>query len=286
MTFVGKILVIVIMAFSLLFLGLSTVVFTTHTNWKEAVDKTWKPKVADLTKKSNDLDNQLKVAQEDQKSALTAHEQFKKSSEARIAQLGDEIAKATADQNDLRSKIEVAQKNAETSLAEAESRRKETDHLRELKSAVDKQANEYKIQQTELNDKIRELERMKKTLEDNSKDLREKIARYTTLLMKNGLSTDIANIKGMESPPVVEGEVSRVDVQNKKVEITIGSDDGLVVGHELYLFRTKPRAEYLGKIVILTTDPDQAVGKVIGNTVQGKKIQEGDIVSSTIRPRS
>ena len=36
MTFVGKILVIVIMAFSLLFLGLSTVVFTTSKNWMVA----------------------------------------------------------------------------------------------------------------------------------------------------------------------------------------------------------------------------------------------------------
>ena len=35
MTFVGKILVILIMAFSLVFLGVSTVVFTTATNWKD-----------------------------------------------------------------------------------------------------------------------------------------------------------------------------------------------------------------------------------------------------------
>ena len=38
MTFVGKILVIVIMAFALLFLGISTVVFSTHTNWKTATE--------------------------------------------------------------------------------------------------------------------------------------------------------------------------------------------------------------------------------------------------------
>ena len=35
MTFVGKILVIVIMAFALIFLGISTVVFTTAKNWKD-----------------------------------------------------------------------------------------------------------------------------------------------------------------------------------------------------------------------------------------------------------
>jgi hypothetical protein len=37
--------------------------------------------------------------------------------------------------------------------------------------------------------------------------------------------------------------------------------------------------------VIVTIDPDQAVAKVIGNTFQGKKIKEGDIVSSNIKPQ-
>jgi len=39
MTFVGKILVILIMALSLVFLGVSTVVFTTATNWKDETAK-------------------------------------------------------------------------------------------------------------------------------------------------------------------------------------------------------------------------------------------------------
>jgi len=51
MTFVGKILVIVIMAFSLIFLGISTVVFTTARNWRTATEEQ-KKKVSDLTKKT------------------------------------------------------------------------------------------------------------------------------------------------------------------------------------------------------------------------------------------
>jgi len=93
-----------------------------------------------------------------------------------------------------------------------------------------------------------------------------------------GLSDDITRIKGLESPPAVHGEVARVDRDNR-VELTIGSDDGLVVGHELYLWRLKPKSEYLGKVRIISVDPDQAVGVVVGGTtVQGKKIKEGDIV--------
>ena len=53
MTHVGKILVIVIMAFALIFLGISTAVFTTSKNWKNATEEQ-KEKVTELTKKLTD----------------------------------------------------------------------------------------------------------------------------------------------------------------------------------------------------------------------------------------
>ena len=35
--------------------------------------------------------------------------------------------------------------------------------------------------------------------------------------------------------------------------------------------------------VKISLEPDQAVARVVGTTFQGKKIKEGDIVSSTFR---
>src|SRR5262249_31226692 len=81
------------------------------------------------------------------------------------------------------------------------------------------------------------------------------------------------------------GQVKRVAPDNRRIELTIGSDDGLVVGHELYLYHTTPRPEYLGRVRIVSVESDQAVARVVGNTYQGKKIKEGDLVSSTIVPR-
>jgi len=175
--------------------------------------------------------------------------------------------------------------NAKTALEDAEARRKDSILIRDQKAAVEKQANEFKLKQAELTDRIRELERILETATKHNTDLRERVAKFSALLRQNGLSDDISQIKGMESPPPVVGEVKRVDPSNRRVELSIGSDDGLVVGHELFLFRQTPRPEYLGKITIISVDPDQAVGRVIGTTYQGKKIKEGDLVSSTIKPR-
>ncbi len=53
MTFVGKILVLVIMAFSLIFLGFAGVVFTASKNWRTATQEE-KKKADDLKKKLTD----------------------------------------------------------------------------------------------------------------------------------------------------------------------------------------------------------------------------------------
>jgi hypothetical protein len=284
MTFVGKILVIVIMVFAVIFLGISTVVFTTHTNWKTATAEQ-KKKVDELTRKSSDLTSALDVAKKDLDTAKTEHTASIAQSESRNKTLQDEIAKANTELTAARTELEQTVQNAKTALLEAEARRNETDKLREQKSAVEKQANEFKLKQAELNDRIRELERILETATKHNTDLRERVAKFSALLRQNGLSDDISQIKGVESPPPVVGEVKRVDPSNRRVELSIGSDDGLVVGHELFLFRQTPRPEYLGKITIISVDPDQAVGRVNGTTYQGKKIKEGDLVSSTIKPR-
>jgi hypothetical protein len=282
MTFVGKILVFVIMICALLFLGVSTVVFTTATNWKEATAKEQK-KVQDLQTKNQNATAAVDAAKKDLAAAKDSHDKAQKELDGRIAALEAESKRLNDEMTQARGALETAQQNAKSSLDEANHLRTEIGLLREQKSAVEKQANEYKIRQTELNDQIRILTRERDVAKKNNEDLRDRVARFSTLLRSKGLSDDISQVKGLESPPTVRGEILRVDAQNKRVEISIGSDDGLVPGHELNLYRVKPRPEYLGKIKILSTDPDQAVGQVIGNTVNGKKIQEGDIVSSTLR---
>ncbi|WP_337176485.1 hypothetical protein [Paludisphaera sp.] len=284
MTTVGKILVLFIMAFSLILSAVSTVVFTTSKNWKTATEVE-KKKVNDLTTKLRDAEAQTAAAAKDL-------ETQKANYEAQAKQLADKVA-AVEQQNQVAQQqittaagqVATAQQNAKTSLDEAEANRKEALLLREQKSAVEQQANEFKLHVAELNDKIREMERALDSATKNNTDLKDRVARFSALLRSQGLSDDISQITATESAPPVVGEAKRVDANNRRFEITIGSNDGLVVGHELYIMRTSPRAEYLGKARVVSVEPNQAVVQVIGNTYQGKKIQEGDIVSSTIRPR-
>jgi chromosome segregation ATPase len=284
MTFVGKILVIVIMAFSLLFLALSTVVFTTTRNWKVETTK----QKADVDKLKKKVQDGQAVADAAQKGFEDAKVAFATKSKAFDSTLTNQQAENKRDKGQLeevRKQLVAAEQTAKQSLDEVEDKRQQTELLRTQLSGVEKQANELKLRQADLNDQIRDLQRTVDTATKNNSELRTRVAKFSTLLHSKGLSDDISQIRGLESPPPVVGEVKRVDPTNRRLEVTIGSDDGLVVGHELYIFRTTPRPEYIGTVSIVTVDPDQAVAKVIGNTFQGKKIKEGDIVSSTIKPQ-
>jgi hypothetical protein len=285
MTYVGKILVIVIMALSLIFLGVSTVVFSTSKNWKIATEEQ-KKKVSELQKKLNDAQAGVDASKKELQAAKDNYDALTKQNTDRIGTLEKETASEQQQITQARQEVADAQTNAKTALAEAEARRNETGKLRDIRAAVEKQANEYKLKQAELYDRIHELERILETATKNNADLRDRVAKFSTLLRQNNISDDISQVKGTESAPPVVGEVERIEPTNRKVVITIGSDDGLRVGHELYMFREQPRPEYIGKITIISVEADKAVGRVIGTTYQGKKIKEGDIVSSTIKPRS
>jgi hypothetical protein len=284
MTSVGKILVLLIMAFSLVFLTLSTVVFVSSKNWMAAAKKA----AADgekLKKKVTEIQAQADASKKGLEDAKQAYDEHVKQLDNQVNSEKDEKQRANDELTKVRTQLVTANQAAKSSLEEVEAKRQETALLRTQKSAVEKEANDYKLLQAELKDQIRELTRANELALKNNSTLRETAAKFSTLLRSNGLSDDITQIKGLESPPPVVGEVKRVDPTNRRVEITIGSDDGLVAGHELYLFRTSPQPEYLGRISVVSVDPDQAVAKVIGHTHLGKKIKEGDIVSSTIKPR-
>src|SRR6266446_4126567 len=102
MTFVGKILVIAIMAFALVFLGISTVVFTTATNWKAATAE----------------------AKADHGAAQTASQQH-------VAELENKIKEEANETTAARAKLEVAQQSASVALAEAAENHKETLQIRD-----------------------------------------------------------------------------------------------------------------------------------------------------------
>ncbi len=284
MTFVGKILVILIMAFSLVFLGVSTVVFSTATNWKTKTETT-KAELAKVQTKATDAETRAKASQASLDTAKAEHIKLVTERDNRIKDLEKKISDAETQETAARSQLEVAQKNAQTALAEATARKVETDTLAETLSKAQAQANQFNAQNLDLTDQNRILERQKATAEQNAKDLRTFKAKTMAFLQQKGINPEgIAQADATAALPQVEGRVNQVSA-NRSMEISIGSNDGLAVGQELKLFRTEPRPDYLGQVRIVSVYPNKAVADIVGKTVAGKRILEGDHVASSFNTR-
>jgi len=286
MTFVGKILVIVILAFALFFLALSTVVFTASTNWKDAH--------AEVTKKRDELQTQLGAAQNDLNAQKATYDKEVADRDAQIAALNAEVTNLNttmqtlqADITSLRTQVEESQRTTQTQVQLAQAASQEAAQLREQFQAAQKVANDYAAQQSALNEKIFTLDRQLATATQNNQDLRAAVEDYQNYLESRGLPSDRTQVqqaaRGTVVSPDVEGRVNRV--ARDFIEISIGSDDGVITGQEYYIFRTGDAPQYIGKIQVTLTEPDRSVARVVESYL-GRKVKEGDVVAAKIQPRS
>jgi septal ring factor EnvC (AmiA/AmiB activator) len=135
MTFVGKILVIVIMAFSLLFLGISTVVFTTSKNWLTATRDEQK-KVDELKKKLQDAQAVSDAAKKGLEDAKASFEAETKTLTNRLASLDEQNKQHIEEETKARGELVSAQETAKSTLQEVSAKRDQTNLLRQQLQAV------------------------------------------------------------------------------------------------------------------------------------------------------
>ena len=288
MTFVGKILVIVLMVFSIGFLAVSGVVYTTTTNWKVEVEKQ-KKKVGELNTQIAKLNADVAARKADLEAAKLTHAEQVKLKDAELAKLAEESTRRNKEVTESRTSIETLTQTVKAAQVEAADRLRETTELRTLFAAATGQANAFKLQHTLLNDQIAEQQRLLDAAQRNNSDLRSRVSALRDTLRSNGLSDDVKSFRGNPSLPSndVDAKVTKVGPDGLRVEVSVGTDDGVAIGNIFEVFHLTPKAEYLGKIQIVSVDKDHAIGRVVGGkTYLGLKIKEGDNVSTKLGPRS
>jgi hypothetical protein len=84
-------------------------------------------------------------------------------------------------------------------------------------------------------------------------------------------------------PANVKGKVIRIDPNDKSlVQISLGSDAGLVTGHTLEVYRLKPDPRYVGMVRIVEVSPKQAVARLVPAPARQVSIEVDDEVASRI----
>ena len=275
MNLVGKIFVGVIALMSVVCLTLSVVSYASHHNWKE--------KSIELSKQLDDAKKQQQLLLS-QKSDLESRISSEKQSYlASVEALTTKVNSLEQDNQLLHQKNDELQAESDNRLAIIETNNTQIGDLRQqLSVASDDLANAQQLRATYLQDLARTMEKLHELSATNG-DLSEKNADLVqlydealTVLNQNGLSSNPADYGDLPQF-AVQGTVEVVREGNDGLlMISIGSDDGLSEHNKLNVRRGD---SYLGKIEVVTLEPNRAVCKVLPEYRQGV-IMEGDDVYS------
>ena len=269
MTLFGKILVVLNLALAVLFFGHAVATYNARLNFQERLAKEKKDseenrKKADLAANNEDAARKsLADATNKLTQATKDLERAKKDADTTARNLSDQLdnSKKEAESTGQRI-IQISE--------ELNRRQKEVDQLRQQRQELIEAKSKLVDDLTNARDTVAGL---KNDIEIRNGRIRE-TKDYENALKKfiaaRGLVLpDVADIAAMPEnigpPPNVEGVVREVDDTGKFIKVSLGSNDGLKVGHVLKVWRTSPEAKYLGEIRVATLDVKTAVCKPVGS---------------------
>lgn len=274
MTLIGKILVFVIFVMSIIFMTFTMLVYSTHRNWSEVA------KALDTKVKNAERLIQEKTTEREQLETRLAHERASRAEALAVLEstkrsLQEELQQSKQKYEELFAANQQAVNTFEENRKEMSRLKDEVEKIREeiRVTRLDRDAQLSKAR--ELTDKLNQGEGELRRLKERSDELVAQLSRAQLVLDRNDLSID-APIDGL--PPKVDGVVTAVRDENQ-IEVSIGADEGLRRGHTLEVYRQD--GGYLGRVIVIETNPDRAVTRVIPEFRQGV-IRKGDRVATRL----
>lgn len=290
MSFVGKILVVVQVVLSVCFMGFAGAVYTAQNNWRAESNKL-QGNLTNLQKSMSELESEYSNYKTETTQKVNAA-----LSEAQTAKAANKLLEQQSKsyQNQLetvRAERDTSVAQAETTGEEAKFRRQESGRQRVVNKTLHNTVNDLRVKIKNLEDTIFTQSIREKNLVAKHNKLLNELKYLNKIVVNLGVDPKDPAIAGMQSPPpAVEGLIlnTKKDKRNgtKFVEVSLGSDDGLTKGHQLFVYRfgtetNGNRPKYLGKIELVYVDPDKAVGTVIDAAKNGV-IEKGDHVNSKL----
>jgi hypothetical protein len=281
MNLVGKIFIVLILVTSVFFMAIAMAVYATHKNWREAVVA---PEVGlqarlDKSKAENQVlrDEAAKMKQQfDAEKAVKTQALAKLESELEVAR--GELKTLDAKQADLEKAKREAVAAMNATQENATGYRKEVEGQRTAVEEARKDRDAHFKEVVRLTDALNQAANEKELLRKRTEDLAKDVAKADQVLRKFGYdkNKDYSNL-----PPTVDGIITAA-VGSGLIEISIGSDEGLMKGHKLEVYRIGGgQNTYVGRIEVVRTDPSRAVCR-IDPKFQNSSMMVGDRVASKI----
>ena len=280
MTFLGKIFTVLIMVMSIVFMTFAVMLFATHTNWKEAaLGGPGKPGLKTKLQEQLAVNKQLYQEIDTIKAELAREQGARKMAlqvlQTKATALTAELAKTQAEANALQVQVTDARSKLAAATATLDKVTTEVQALRTEIISVQKDRDDKLAKVVALSDQINGATRQLTNLQERQTELLGQVADYRKAMDKLGIRLGPA-LDGVA--PKIDGVVLAADMGTKLIEVSLGVDDGLRVGHTLEVYRG---ATYLGKLVVVRVVANQAVAEIIPEFLKGA-IRKGDQVATRL----
>ncbi len=290
MQFFGKFLVCVNAGLAILFMFFGAAVYNTQVNWREA---------------TQGLQEQLDNAGAEFSSLQTEYDGYKMAQQTVVDEANQKANRLQSDLLDVTARYEALQSENDQTKIERDAQRENAVVARDEAKRRYDEAVKQRVINEKLHDSMNQLDReltaLKDELFNREVEKQELIAKHTQVLednatlkkvlLANRLKDDPEFYRAQTSPPptvvgvVLDAKKPRRSGGHELIEISVGEDDGLVEGHEVYVYRTGlndgRQAKYLGKARIVRATADKAVCEVILSAKNGE-IERGDNVTTKL----
>lgn len=283
MSYIGKILVVMQLVLSICLMAFAAAVSTIQTNWKTKSESVQKLLTAEQATTSQ-LNADLKTARDSYNAKEAALKTTAGELASKVSLLTTEVEnlKGTnlALSKEAKQRTQIGIDLADDSIA----RQNEVKLVRiNYKNALEDRDKEYKAKAA-LEDKIFEQTTEIDRLKNQNKALLVENKGYKDVLVSRGLPQELAEYtKAKVVPPKVEGKVleARKSTRGGQMLLTIslGENDGLTVGNELFVYRGGANTKYLGKARVLDVQADEAVCELFQ---RAGLVEKGDDVSTKL----
>ena len=285
MNIIGKIFVFAVFVMSLMLMTFAGVIYSSHVNWKNEVERApkdclpgqqpgyrYRIEEAETARKKLDDDItrlQAKVAESEQ-----SRDQVLAKLQTAIVQKDEELRRLRSEKDERQAKMEQAVDDV---------RKLREDLLEADKNVADLQA-QVNAQQQKVDSQVDKSAQLSAALaesqaeltiaEERKAQLEKQVANARVLLKQNGLAIESLP---KDRVPTLDGDVTAV--ASGTIQVSLGSDDGLQVGHTLEVYRG---GEYIGRAVVKTVMPDHAVAEIVKAYARGI-VQRGDKVTTRLK---
>lgn len=281
MTTIGKILVVLHLVLSIMFMAFAAAVFTAQNNWRAAE----KVAQAALAKANNTIKDKQVESDRLQADWATAKAEFERDIvklKGLNQALDVEVKTLTSDNKQLRKEVDQQRDQSALASTEAVERKKEADLQREKNGEIYISREEQEKRLTEANDKIFGLELENHQISEKHDSALSELRTIKSFLAAKELPTDVRQMVALQTPPPpLHGRILDVlkpdrRLRQELIEISIGRDSGLEVQHKLTVYRG---GNYLGDIRLTMVEADKAVG-VVTKRAPNAVIKVGDEVTT------